>query len=162
MTVFTIGYEGLGMEKFISLLVQNHIETVVDIREVPISRKAGFSKKALSNALFLAGFEYKHIAKLGCPKIVRYSYRCDGNWKRYTKDFLAHLELQNESIGELSGLVATSNCVLLCYEADFNFCHRTMVANAVHKKCGADVKHIVNSDTKTASLDLRSLQSAYV
>lgn len=32
MTVFTIGYEGLDMDTFLSLLKGNYIETVVDVR----------------------------------------------------------------------------------------------------------------------------------
>ena len=48
MTVFTIGYEGLDIGAFMSLLAEHGIETVVDIRELPLSRKPGFSKKALA------------------------------------------------------------------------------------------------------------------
>ncbi|MFZ5533423.1 MAG: hypothetical protein ACOY5H_07850 [Pseudomonadota bacterium] len=48
-------------------------------------------------------------------------------------------------------MAASSNCALLCYEADFNFCHRSMVANAVRDACGADVEHITAVNAKTAS-----------
>lgn len=142
MTVFTIGYEGLDIDKFMSLLAAHDIETVVDIREMPLSRKPGFSKKALSCVLNLSGREYTHMVDLGCPKLVRDGYREDGNWKRYTEGFLRHLEMQEVAIAALSELVGTSNCALLCYEADFNFCHRSMVADAVHDYCGAEVVHI--------------------
>ena len=47
MTVFTIGYEGLDIDTFMSLLGQHGIETIVDIRELLLSRKRGFSKRAL-------------------------------------------------------------------------------------------------------------------
>ena len=36
MTVFTIGYEGLDTDAFISLLNKHSIETVVDVRELPV------------------------------------------------------------------------------------------------------------------------------
>jgi uncharacterized protein (DUF488 family) len=71
MTVFTIGYEGLDIASFLSLLAQHGIGTVVDIRQLPLSRKRGFSKKALAGRLNGAGFEYIHMASLGCPKPVR-------------------------------------------------------------------------------------------
>lgn len=142
MTVFTIGYEGLNIDEFLSLLVGHDIETVVDIRELPLSRKPGFSKNSLSNVLNLSGLEYIHIADLGCPKPVRNKYREDGNWARYTDGFLKHLKTQKAAISELSELAQSSNCALLCFEADFNFCHRSMVANAVKDYCGADVSHI--------------------
>ena len=142
MTVFTIGYEGLGIDDFMSLLSKHDIETVVDIRELPLSRKPGFSKTALANVLNVSGLEYVHMVALGCPKPVRDGYRADGNWKRYTTGFLKYLKTQKDAIAELGDLVQSSNCALLCYEADFNFCHRSMVADAVSKQCGADIAHI--------------------
>lgn len=151
MKVFTIGYEGLDIDAFMSLLAEHGVDTVVDIRELPLSRKAGFSKKALASVLNISGLEYVHMVALGCPKAVRDRYREDGNWKRYTDGFLKHLKSQKAAIDELSELAVSSNCVLLCYEADFNFCHRSMVANAVRDAGGADVEHITAAATKTAS-----------
>ncbi|MDI1301300.1 MAG: DUF488 domain-containing protein [bacterium] len=159
MTVFTIGYEGLSIEAFIALLKQHGIETVVDVRALPLSRKPGFSKKSLANTLNLAGLEYVHMVKLGCPKPVRDHYREDGSWKRYTTGFMKHLKTQDEAVAELSQLATTSNCALLCYEADYNFCHRSMVANAIRDFCGADVQHIQASNTRKANP--ASLQLAF-
>lgn len=151
MTVFTIGYEGLDIDAFMSLLAEHGIETLVDIRELPLSRKPGFSKKALTSVLNLSGYEYVHMVNLGCPKPVRDRYREDGNWKRYTQGFLKHLKTQKAAIAELSDLVSSSNCVLLCYEADFNFCHRSMVADAVRDYCGTDIEHISVANARKAS-----------
>lgn len=151
MTVFTIGYEGLDIDAFMSLLAEHGIDTIVDVRELPLSRKPGFSKKALTNILNISGREYVHMVDLGCPKLVRDRYREDGNWKRYTEGFLKYLKTQDDAIVELSTLAATSNCALLCYEADSNFCHRSMVANAVKDYCGARVTHI-KASAKTAKL----------
>ncbi len=151
MTVFTIGYEGLNIDAFMSLLSGHDIETVVDIRELPLSRKPGFSKKALGAVLNRSGLEYVHMADLGCPKQVRDRYRDDGNWKSYTEGFLKHLKTQETAIAELALLASSSNCALLCYEADFNYCHRSMVANAVSDLCEADIEHINAITTKTVS-----------
>lgn len=158
MTVFTIGYEGLQIDAFLSLLAQHDIETVVDVRELPLSRKPGFSKRALADVLNLSGFEYVHMADLGCPKPVRDRYRSDGDWKLYTEGFMNYLKTQEAAIAELAERAASSNCALLCYEANYNFCHRSMVANAVRDYCGAGVHHIKKGvQTKiarTASLPL--------
>lgn len=151
MAVFTIGYEGLDIDAFMALLAENDIDTVVDVRELPLSRKRGFSKRALATALQQLGYEYRHIAALGCPKPVRNRYREDGDWQRYTEGFLEYLSTQTTAISELSKLVCKSNCALLCYEADYNFCHRSMVANAVHDQCGATVRHIEICNVKRAS-----------
>ena len=154
MTVFTIGYEGLDIDDFMSLLSEHGIETVVDIRELPLSRKPGFSKKALANVLNLSGLEYVHMVELGCPRPVRDGYRADGDWKRYTQGFLNHLKTQKDAIASLADLVESSTCALLCYEADFNFCHRSMVADAVSKRCGAEVEHIEVRTTAPAGRQL--------
>lgn len=142
MTVFTIGYEGLDIDDFMSLLSEHGIETLVDIRELPLSRKPGFSKKALANVLNLSGLEYVHMVELGCPRPVRDGYRADGDWKRYTTGFLKYLKTQKNAVADLVDLARSSTCALLCYEADFNSCHRSMVADEVRKQCGAEIEHI--------------------
>lgn len=149
MKIYTIGYEGLDMDEFISLLAGNDIETIVDVREMPLSRKPGFSKKALEATLNVSGREYVHMVALGCPKPIRDRYREDGSWARYTEGFLKHLATQGEAIAKLSALATTSNCALLCYEADYNFCHRSMVANAVKRYAGARIQHVQASGLKT-------------
>ena len=45
MTIYTIGYEGIDIDRFLSLLRKHDIETVIDIRELPLFRKPGFPKK---------------------------------------------------------------------------------------------------------------------
>jgi len=157
--MFTIGYEGLDVDAFMSLLAHYGIETVVDVREMPLSRKPGFSKKTLTSVLNMSGREYVHMADLGCPKPVRDRYRVDGDWKRYTEAFLIHLKAHVNAITELSKLVASSNCTLLCYEADYKHCHRSMVANAVHDYCGVSVQHIKANSARIASLE--SFQPAF-
>ncbi|WP_317134813.1 DUF488 family protein [Rhodoferax lithotrophicus] len=43
-TLFTLGYEGLVLDAFIARLQAAQVKTVVDVRELPLSRKKGFSK----------------------------------------------------------------------------------------------------------------------
>lgn len=150
MTMFTIGYEGLGIDTFLSLLAEHEIETVVDVRELPLSRKPGFSKRSLAEVLNATGREYVHMVELGCPKTVRDRYREDGNWKRYTQGFMTYLDAQQEAVAELAELASSSVCALLCYEADSNFCHRSMVANAVREQSGMRVSHIKASVKRVA------------
>lgn len=149
MTLYTIGYEGLSTDAFMALLEQHGIEVVVDIRELPLSRKPGFSKKALAQWLDLAGFAYRHVAALGCPKPVRDAYREDGSWQRYTQGFLRHLDGQAEALQDVAALARGSRCALLCFEADANFCHRSLVAQAIHEADGLLVRHIRQTGVKT-------------
>ena len=151
MTIYTIGYEGLDIDRFLSLLQAHDIETVVDIRELPLSRKPGFSKKILSDTLNLSGLDYVHIPELGCPKPIRDRYRSDDDWKRYQEGFLKYIETQDEAIADLASMATISNCALLCFEADYNYCHRSMVADAVSRLSGMHVCHIHANRLKTAT-----------
>ena len=149
MTIYTIGYEGIDIEQFFMLLKDHNIETVVDVRELPLSRKVGFSKKILSAALNLSGLEYTHLADLGCPKPIRDRYRADADWRRYKEGFLKYLKTQEDAIEGLATLASSSSCALLCFEADFNYCHRAMVADAVRQQSGMRVSHIRVDELKT-------------
>lgn len=160
MTVFTIGYEGLDVQSFVSVLIKHRVRTVVDIRELPLSRKPGFSKRSLSDTLRGAGLDYVHMVSLGCPKSVRNRYKKDGSWEIYTQGFLRHLNDQTEAVDELAERVAESNCVLLCFEADYRLCHRSFVADAVHYHSGAAVRHISVTGAKTARLARSILEYA--
>jgi len=157
MVISTIGYEGIDIDAFLSLLRENDIESVVDVRELPLSRKPGFSKKGLSAALDRVDLEYIHLADLGCPKSIRDRYRADGNWLRYKNGFSKYLETQDAAIARLASLAASSNCALLCFEANFSRCHRSMVADAVTRLTGMRVSHIRVDDVRIArSADLAS------
>ena len=141
MTIYTIGYEGLALEQFLELLKSNGIEHLVDIREAPISRKAGFAKAALSEAVERTGIRYSHVRALGCPKPIRDRYKETRDWGRYARDFNIYLAAQQGALAELRSTAATVRTCLLCHEADFNRCHRTFVANAIVGTEGA-VRHI--------------------
>ena len=87
-TLFTLGYEGLGIDAFIARLQAAQVKTVVDVRELPLSRKKGFLKSAFCAALSAHGMAYLHAPVLGCPKFIRNQYKADGNWQIYMRDFL--------------------------------------------------------------------------
>jgi uncharacterized protein (DUF488 family) len=131
VTIFTIGYEGLALAQFLELLKGNGVEHLVDIREAPISRKAGFAKAALSEAVAGAGIRYSHVRALGCPKPIRDRYKRSGDWGRYARDFNIYLAAQGAALAEVRLIADASRTCLLCYEADFNRCHRSFVAAAI-------------------------------
>lgn len=57
-TVYTIGYEGTDIERFVKTLTAVGVEAVADVRAVPLSRKKGFSKNSLREHLESAGIKY--------------------------------------------------------------------------------------------------------
>lgn len=149
MTVYTIGYEGLNIDAFITYLQEHRIDVLVDVRQLPLSRKKGFSKTALREALSRNGIGYEHRAQLGCPKPVRDKYKKDGNWADYTVAFKRYLTTQNEAIQELANLANQKHSALMCFEKDANYCHRTMVAEAAAKVSNLNVRDLRNMPAKT-------------
>jgi uncharacterized protein (DUF488 family) len=145
MKVFTIGYEGRSLENFLNDLRMQGVDLLVDVREAPISRKPGFSKSAIADALQNAGIEYRHIRALGCPKPIRDAYKQDGDWARYTRAFMKHLDEQQAAAANLAEVCEQQATALLCYEADFTRCHRTYVARAVAGTTGATILHITDT-----------------
>lgn len=129
MNIFTIGYEGVSQEELLYALNSNYIQTLVDVRYVPLSRKPGFSKGALRASVEAGGIEYLHVKALGCPTPIRNQYREDLNWSNYSRKFLDYLNTQTEAVDALYELVTQSNCCLLCFERDVHRCHRMYVAN---------------------------------
>lgn len=140
--LYTIGYEGQTVETFLRRLSDIGIRTLVDIRELPLSRKRGFSKRALAAALANHNIAYVHMPSLGCPKPVRARYKIDDDWSRYTRGFIAHLSTQDVSIRELAKITRTTTACLMCFEADFTRCHRSLVARAATEVGSPRVVHI--------------------
>ncbi len=148
--LFTFGYEGLDIKDFIARLKAMKVRSVVDVRELPLSRKKGFSKTAFCEQLHQAGIAYLHAPALGCPKSIRDRYRADGDWPQYSRDFLAYLKGQQETLQELTKIARATTACLVCFEADYTRCHRSYVARAAHRLGAPEVRHLTS---KTAIPD---------
>lgn len=148
--LYTFGYEGLDISAFIARLTQSGVRNIVDVRELPLSRKKGFSKNSFRDNLAAAGIGYFHAPPLGCPKQIRDRYRANGNWQEYTRDFMTHLAKQDATVRELAKLARATTTCLVCFEANYSECHRSYVARAAHR-VGAPL--VVHLTSKTAVPD---------
>lgn len=93
--------------------------------------------------------EYRHFSALGCPRPILTDYRNDQNWKEYSRRFWAYLRSEDEpleqALAEVGRLTITSRVALLCFEADFRFCHRSYVAEEISQRLeGWNVCHITS------------------
>ncbi|GAA6761743.1 MULTISPECIES: DUF488 domain-containing protein [Thermus] len=129
--VYTIGYEGLKLPEFISFLRGKGIVVVADVRELPLSRKPGFSKVSLRAALEDAGIYYRHIRELGAPKPLRDYLKRTGDWPTYRQNYLQLLQQRPGVLEELGMLACEYPTALLCFEADPATCHRSIIAEAL-------------------------------
>jgi len=130
MNLYTLGYEGLDVAAFIACLKRAAVRQVVDVRENPFSRKPGFSKTALAGALLSEGIEYAHVAALGCPREIRDRHKRDRDWGRYEAAYREYLGSQGAAVASVARLAREKAICLVCFEADFNRCHRRLVGEA--------------------------------
>lgn len=131
--VYTIGYEGTDIRSFIETLSALNIELVADVRAVPISRKKGFSKNKLREALSEHGISYQHFRELGDPKPGRDAAKA-GDFSTFEAIFNAHME-EDASLRELNTLAEIAQeqvTCLLCFERQAVKCHRSIISRHLH------------------------------
>ena len=142
-TIFTIGYEKSTIEEFVSRLADAEIDVLVDVRELPLSRKKGFSKNGLDAAVRKAGIDYLHVKALGDPKPGREAARA-GNHDLFVEIFTRHMdgEYAQSALSELADAVKGKRICLTCFERHHEVCHRKIVAERLSALVGAPIEHI--------------------
>jgi uncharacterized protein (DUF488 family) len=102
----TIGYEHDHQAEVIRKLKDAGVEVVIDVRAVPSSRRAGFSKNIFAASLKEAGIDYRHLKALGTPKPGREAARA-GRVSEMEAIFEAHMQepeaqFQLQEAGEIA------------------------------------------------------------
>jgi len=151
--LFTIGYEGLDVQCIIKTLKAHDVHILVDVRELPLSRKKGFSKSALSEAVTRAGLQYVHAKELGAPRPVRHALRAGGEWAEYCRGYSQHLDANEAALERVRALAREQNVCLLCYEADYRECHRSLIAARLEETdTSIKVTHVVARTATVAEI----------
>ncbi|VXB94270.1 DUF488 family protein [Brevundimonas sp. G8] len=143
MKLFTIGYEGATQAEVIARLKSAGVETLIDVRAVAASRRAGFSKTILGESLKAEGIDYVHLRGLGTPKAGRDAARKGhvGEMRAIFADHLAEPQAQVE-YERLKALAGEKRVALLCFEADHAGCHRAVLAERLADEDGATVVNL--------------------
>ena len=141
--LFTIGYEGTTLDRLIETLRGVGVAHLIDVRELANSRRPGFAKRALSEALGRAGIGYTHVKALGTPPEGRAAAKAGrtAEMQRIFRLRLAGTEAQAALAG-LADQARREPVCLLCLEADPMVCHRRLVAEAVEGLGGISVTHL--------------------
>jgi uncharacterized protein (DUF488 family) len=141
--LYTIGYEKALLKDVVSTLAAARVTILIDVRDRPISRRPGFSKRQLASAIGEAGMRYLHLQALGTPPEGRLAGR-RREWDRFwgivgEKLTRPEAELALQEAAEIAE--AAPSC-LLCYEADWQICHRRRVAEILAQRHGFAVSHL--------------------
>ena len=139
----TVGYEGATLDSVLAALERAGVRTLVDVRDAPVSRKPGFSKKALAAALERRGISYVHLRWLGNPKPGRDAGRA-GDIPAYHRIYFARLATPEaqDALAEAGRIAADGGACLLCYERDPSRCHRSLVAAELEKARPLEIVHL--------------------
>ncbi|MFJ8468228.1 DUF488 family protein, N3 subclade [Streptomyces swartbergensis] len=138
--LWSAGYEGRDIDSFVASLLDSRIDVVADVRLTPISRKKGFSKTRLGEALAEAGIEYTHLRGLGNPKDNRAPFwdgRLDEGRARF-RGVLRSEDAQTD-LERLAEHARQSRVAVLCFEKDESRCHRQVVLDTVRKRAAVPV-----------------------
>jgi hypothetical protein len=137
----SVGYERhKDSAEFAKLLRAAGVERLIDVRELPISRRRGYAKTALGEAMARAGVEYLHMRTLGNPKIYRDLYKSgqvDEGRALYTRYLL---DQQRDALELLPALLREKPTALMCVEHDPAICHRTVIIDALRDELDLEIE----------------------
>ena len=144
MILFTIGSGQKSAEKFFSLLKQNKVQRLIDIRLNNKSQLAGFTKNPDLQYFLkqIAAIDYIHLPILAPTQVLLAGYREKKvDWTEYERSF-GELMNQRNPLAELNADIFDSAC-LLCSEPTAKYCHRRLVAEYLAKSIPAlKIQHL--------------------
>ena len=147
--IWTIGHSTRNIDHFISLVEENGIKLVVDVRSLPGSKRyPQFNKEALADSLGQHGIRYEHFPKLGgrrkpSPDSPNTAWR-NASFRGYA-DYMETGEFQ-KGIQRLVDLTSeVGPAAIMCAEAVWWRCHRALISDYL-KARGIKVIHIVDSN----------------
>jgi len=145
LRVWTIGHSTRALDEFIGLLTENQIEAVADVRSFPGSRKfPQFNAENFAESLPAAGIEYIPFKQLGGRRKARKD-STHTIWRhpafRGYADYMDTDEFK-KGIDELLDLAAKKRTAIMCSEAVWWRCHRSMISDYL-KSIGVTVIHIM-------------------
>jgi len=167
MRIWTIGHSTRTIDEFISLLKENKINLLADVRTWPGSKRyPHFNKDALAKSLSEQGIRYEHFPELGGKRKSKPDSR-NTAWRnasfRGYADYMETEQFQNGierllniagqgaatwAVAEkrYDGSEAVTPCaiVIMCAEAVWWRCHRSLIADCL-KARGVEVLHVLGA-----------------
>ena len=145
-TIWTIGHSTRTLEEFLALLAAYSIEAVADVRRFPGSRRwPQFARDALVQSLPAHGIGYQWFPQLGGRRRARPDSP-NTAWRnaafRGYADYLATAEFA-EGLAALLAFAARQRTAIMCAEAVWWRCHRSIIADVL-KQRGIEVVHILD------------------
>jgi uncharacterized protein (DUF488 family) len=149
--IWTIGHSTRPLEEFLALLALFRIQAVADVRSFPGSQRyPQYGKEALAAALAARSIDYRWIPRLGgrrraAPDSPNTGWR-NASFRGYA-DHMVSTEFA-EGLRQFVELATQERTAMMCSEAVWWRCHRSLIADALCVRSFEvvhilDAKHIV-------------------
>ncbi len=149
--IWTIGHSTRNIENFIEMLKSFSIKTLVDVRSLPGSNKfPQFNQEELKKSLADVNIQYKYMKLLGGRRKTSPDSK-NKIWKN--KSFRGYADYMEttafkKALQELKKIALKENTAIMCAEAVWWRCHRSMIADAL-KAESWKVFHIMEVEKST-------------
>ena len=149
MRIWTIGHSTRTIDEFISLLKENGINLLVDVRAWPGSeRYPQFNREALSESLNAHAIRYEHFPELGGRRKPKLDSR-NTAWRNASfRGYADYMETEEFHTGVerlLDVAEEADSTAIMCAEAVWWRCHRSLIADYLKARC-AEVVHVLGKN----------------
>lgn len=147
--IWTIGHSTREIDSFVSLLKENGIKLLVDVRSWPGSRRyPQFNKEALAESLSAHAIRYEHFPELGGKRKPRPDSH-NTAWRNASfRGYADHMETEEfrKGVERLLDVAREAGfAAVMCAEAVWWRCHRSLISDYL-KARGIEVVHILNTN----------------
>lgn len=146
-SIWTIGHSTRPIQEFLNILKSFDLQTLVDVRSFPGSRRyPQFNKERLRASLADEGIAYVHMPELGGrrrakPDSLNMAWRSE-----MFRGYADYMETDGfrEGIDRLLELTRAQRVAVMCAEAVWWRCHRSLISDYLKVK-GIKVDHILEA-----------------
>jgi uncharacterized protein (DUF488 family) len=130
--IYTIGHSTRSIEQFISLLKENDIGVLIDVRNFPGSKRyPHFNKETLDTSLGDQGIQYVHMKDLGGRRKPEQN-SINTRWRhtafRGYADYM-QTDVFQSTMQELMDIASKHISAYMCSEAVWWSCHRSLISD---------------------------------
>jgi uncharacterized protein (DUF488 family) len=147
--IWTIGHSTRSIDGFVSLLEENGIRLLADVRSWPGSKRyPQFNREALAESLNAHGIRYEHFPELGGRRKPKPDSR-NSAWRNASfRGYADHMETEEfqEGVERLLALAREAGPIaIMCAEAVWWRCHRALISDYL-KARGVEIVHILDAN----------------
>lgn len=131
-TIWTVGHSTRSLDEFIAILRSASIATIADVRRFPGSRRyPQFNQQPLTESLARQTIEYVWLPELGGRRAARPD-SANTAWRNTSfRGYADYMDTDAfaEGVDRVTALAAAGRTALMCSEAVWWRCHRSLIAD---------------------------------